>query len=115
MSCGEHHELDCEAALARLYDYVDNCIEMPDRERIAHHLQECRGCFDEFAAEQLVKIIVARSCCQSAPPELRSRVVTRIESMAMPGSMAQLRGLSAQGPMLSGMPPDDHGLVDPLS
>lgn len=112
MSCGDPHDLDCAAALARLYDYIDNCIDVPDRDRIAAHLQECHGCFDEFAAEQLVKAIVARSCCQSAPPELRSRLVTRIESMTVLGPVAQPPGSAGSGfgPAASGF-----GLVDPLN
>lgn len=122
MSCGDPHDLDCEAALARLYDYIDNCIEVPDRDRIAEHLLECRGCFDEFAAEQLVKSIVARSCCQSAPAELRMRLVTRIESMCEGASQHPALGdyispthvSPTQVSPAQGRPGAGFGLIDPL-
>jgi len=78
MSCGNPHELDCSEALAHLYEFIDGEIGPVDRARIAAHLQECGPCLGEFDVERVVKALVARSCCQVAPDELRARVVAQV-------------------------------------
>lgn len=78
MSCGNPHELDCRDALARLYEYIDGEVGPGDHDRIEHHLEECGPCWAEFDLEVLVKAVVARSCWDHAPRQLRSQVLARI-------------------------------------
>jgi anti-sigma factor (TIGR02949 family) len=85
MSCGNPHELDCGEALAHLYEFIDGEIGPGDRARIAQHLDECAPCLQEFDVERIVKAIVARSCCQAAPGELRSRVLAQIVTVRVSG------------------------------
>ncbi len=81
MSCGNPHELDCGEALDHLYEFLDGEIGPPDHARIAAHLQECGPCLAEFDVERIVKAVVARSCCQAAPAQLRARLLAEIVSV----------------------------------
>jgi anti-sigma factor (TIGR02949 family) len=81
MSCGNPHELDCRAALDHLYEFLDGEVAPTDHEQIAQHLQECGPCLAEFDVERVVKALVARSCCEVAPSQLRSRLVAELASV----------------------------------
>ncbi len=84
MSCGNPHELDCRDALDRLYEYIDDEVDSADHDVIAHHLEECGPCLAEFDLEVLVKVVVARSCCDHAPSKLRDRVISEISARLRP-------------------------------
>ncbi|MGB7983152.1 MAG: mycothiol system anti-sigma-R factor [Candidatus Nanopelagicales bacterium] len=81
MSCGNPHELDCGEALEHLYEFLDGEVGELDHDRIATHLQECGPCLAEFDVERIVKAVVARSCCQVAPAQLRARLHAQIVSV----------------------------------
>ena len=81
MSCGNHHDLDCGDALNHLYEFIDGEVGPVDHDKIAQHLQECGPCLQEFDVERIVKAVVARSCFQAAPAELKIRVLAQIESV----------------------------------
>lgn len=71
-------DVDCGEVLEAVYLYLDGEIETPDIDRIRHHLDECSPCLHEFGIEREVKMLVARSCCETAPGELRDAVMERI-------------------------------------
>jgi mycothiol system anti-sigma-R factor len=53
-----------------------------DCESIRQHLDECSPCLREFGLEEAVKRLVAKHCgCDSAPSELRSKVLVRIRRL----------------------------------
>jgi anti-sigma factor (TIGR02949 family) len=81
MSCGNHHDLDCQEALDHLYEFLDGEVAPTDHDQIAQHLQECGPCLEEYDVERIVKTIVARSCCEVAPAQLRSRLVAELASV----------------------------------
>lgn len=83
MSCGNPHELDCREALAHLYEFIDGEVGPVDKQRIAQHLEECGPCLQEFDVERIVRAVVARSCCQAAPSELRARIVAQIVTVQL--------------------------------
>jgi len=72
------HEVDCGEVLEAVYLYLDGEIDAEDLGRIRHHLDECSPCLREFGIEREVKILVARSCAETAPENLRQAVVQRI-------------------------------------
>jgi anti-sigma factor (TIGR02949 family) len=80
MSCGNPHELDCGDALGHLYEFIDGEIGPEDHDRIRHHLDECGPCLQEYDVERIVRALVARSCCEHAPLELRAKVMAEIVS-----------------------------------
>jgi anti-sigma factor (TIGR02949 family) len=81
MSCGDPHDLDCASALEHLYEYLDGEDGPIEGHRIAQHLHECSPCLAEYDVERIIKSLVARSCGQHAPSQLRARVVSELASM----------------------------------
>ena len=45
------------------------------------HLDDCAPCLEEYDVQRAVKTIVARSCAESAPDELRERVKVRLRQV----------------------------------
>ena len=79
MSCGNHHDTDCREVLDRVFEYLDNEMGELDCAKIKQHLEECGPCLQEYDLDQALKALIRRSCaCESAPDELRTRVLTRI-------------------------------------
>ena len=74
MSCGKHHDVDCNEILDRVYVFIDHELDNASSEQIQSHLDECGPCLREVDLERLVKALVARSCHERAPVELRQRV-----------------------------------------
>ena len=81
MSCGDPHDTHCAEALARMVFFIDNELAEADNATIQHHLDECAPCVDVYALERAVKALVARSCAEHAPEELRQRVLMRIREV----------------------------------
>jgi mycothiol system anti-sigma-R factor len=83
MSCGEPHETDCAEILERVYVFLDG--EMTDGPPayavVEEHLDECAPCLRKYDLERVVKALVARSCAEHAPAELRQRVLSRIREI----------------------------------
>ncbi len=81
MSCGDPHETPCSEVLEQVYLYLDGeCVEH-DREHVRIHLDECAPCLRKYGLEQAVKALVARSCAERAPLDLRDRVLLRIQQV----------------------------------
>ncbi len=83
MSCGKHHDVDCSQILERVYVFIDDELETADCRQIQEHLDECGPCLREVDLERLVKALVARSCHESAPVELRQRVMFSIRQVQL--------------------------------
>ena len=81
MSCGEPHETPCSEVLEKVYLYLDGEAETHDTEHIRIHLDECSPCLRKYGLEQAVKALVARSCAEQAPVELRERVMFRLQQV----------------------------------
>jgi mycothiol system anti-sigma-R factor len=45
------------------------------------HLDSCNPCLERYDLQRTVKSVVARSCSESAPDELRQRVLLRIREV----------------------------------
>ncbi|MCW2501603.1 MAG: rsrA [Frankiales bacterium] len=81
MSCGEPHETPCSEVLEKVYLYLDGEADSHDREHIRIHLDECAPCLRKYGLEQAVKALVARSCAETAPVDLRDRVLLKIQQV----------------------------------
>jgi mycothiol system anti-sigma-R factor len=81
MSCGKHHDVDCKQILDRVYVFIDRELDHASSEQIQTHLDECGPCLREVDLERLVKALVARSCSERAPIELRQRVMFSIRQV----------------------------------
>ena len=81
MSCGDPHETPCSEVLETVYLYLDGECEDHSREHVRLHLEECAPCLRKYGLEQAVKALVARSCAEQAPTDLRDRVMLRIQQV----------------------------------
>jgi mycothiol system anti-sigma-R factor len=81
MSCGKHHDVDCSEILDRVYVFIDRELDDASSQQIQTHLEECGPCLQEVDLERLVKALVARSCTERAPVELRQRVMFSIRQV----------------------------------
>jgi mycothiol system anti-sigma-R factor len=82
VSCGNPHDIDCREVIEQVYLYLDG--EMADDEcaHIRQHLDECSPCLREYGVDQDIKALIARKCgCDTAPSELRVRVLARLQSV----------------------------------
>jgi mycothiol system anti-sigma-R factor len=84
VSDAEHHDdIDCEKLLGQVFFYIDQELDDEATERIRRHIGECAPCLDEVAIERMVKKLIARSCKEQAPIELRQRVVFSIRQVQL--------------------------------
>lgn len=72
---------DCADYLERIVYFLDNELDEADCDIVQQHLDECGPCLDKYDLQKTVKIIVARSCNESAPRALRERVMLEIREV----------------------------------
>jgi mycothiol system anti-sigma-R factor len=92
MSCGGEHDKDCAEILARMEFFIDHELEDADVHEIQRHLDECGPCLADYGIERTVKALVARSCCDPAPRDLRERVLVRIREVHVQVTETRLDG-----------------------
>jgi mycothiol system anti-sigma-R factor len=74
----DEHEVDCGDVIEAVYLYLDGELDGESLEHIRQHLDECSPCLREYGIEREVKVLIARSCSETAPASLRNSVVDRI-------------------------------------
>jgi mycothiol system anti-sigma-R factor len=47
--------MECEQALAHIFELIDHELEGEEREAMQHHLDTCRSCFSRMEFEQRLK------------------------------------------------------------
>jgi len=72
---------DCSAVIDRVFFFIDNELDQADCSQIQQHLDECGPCLEEYNLERTVKALVARSCPEQAPEQLREKVLLRIREV----------------------------------
>lgn len=66
---------NCRDALETLYRFLDGELTADKRRAIERHLEECSPCLRAFDFEAELKAVVARSCRDQVPENLRRRIV----------------------------------------
>jgi len=75
----EPHDIDCEEALERLYDYLDGELTEVRREEVRRHLELCAPCLKRATFESAyVRFLEARVRARGAPDHLRRRILERL-------------------------------------
>jgi mycothiol system anti-sigma-R factor len=74
----DHTGDECADYLERIVYFLDNELDEADCSAVQHHLDECGPCLEKYDLQRTVKSVVARSCAESAPEELRQRVMVQI-------------------------------------
>lgn len=71
--------IDCDATVRRLWDYLDEELDVQRAEEIAQHLRDCAACREHFAfAEHFLAALHQHWPVSSEPASLRERVVARL-------------------------------------
>jgi anti-sigma factor (TIGR02949 family) len=77
------NRLDCDEAMAHLYDYLKREITADLAAEVRRHLEHCRDCFHHARFEENFLIMLetraTRTCC---PGEVRSRIVAALRAEA---------------------------------
>ena len=72
---------DCAEFLEQIVYFLDNELDDADCAAVRLHLDSCNPCLVKYDLERTVKALVARSCAEPAPMELRQRVLLQIRQV----------------------------------
>jgi mycothiol system anti-sigma-R factor len=72
---------ECADFLERIMRLIDNELEEGDCAVVRAHIDTCNPCLERYDLQRTVKAIVARSCSETAPTELRERVRIQIQQI----------------------------------
>ena len=70
----------CEKARRELEEYLRNEFCKTAHDDIREHLDGCPGCRDEALVSRTLTEVLARSCKEAAPEELRDLVLARLRA-----------------------------------
>ena len=74
---------DCADFLERIVYFLDNELDEADCSAVRLHLDSCNPCLEKYDLQRTVKSVVARSCHEAAPDELRQRVLLQIRQVTV--------------------------------
>jgi mycothiol system anti-sigma-R factor len=72
---------ECADFLEQIVYFLDNELDQADCSAVRLHLDSCNPCLEKYDLQRTVKAVVARSCTEAAPEELRNRVLLRIREV----------------------------------
>ena len=89
MSQHEHEHLhgeepsnaECADFLERIVRLIDNELEEGDCAIVRAHIDSCSPCLERYDLQRTVKAVVARSCGEKAPDDLREKVRIQIQQI----------------------------------
>ena len=76
----DNHE-SCADFLDRIVYLLDNELDAGEIREVRLHLDECAPCLERYDVQRTIKTIVARSCTESAPDDLRQRVIVQLRQI----------------------------------
>ena len=71
----------CADFLDRIVYLLDNELDAGEIREVKMHLDECAPCLERYDVQRTIKTIVARSCAESAPDDLRQRVIVQLRQI----------------------------------
>lgn len=90
---GDINAVPCTQVLLSLSAYIDSEPAAIDANIIHNHLEICPPCLAEVQMLQLLKTVVARSCCPDPAPErVRTRVLAQITRIQVQIARSEPRG-----------------------
>ena len=72
---------ECADFLERIVRLIDNELEAGDCAVVRAHIDSCSPCLERYDLQRTVKAVVARSCSEAAPNDLRQRVMVQIREV----------------------------------
>lgn len=76
----DHTPIDCEQALAHIFDFIDHELDAHERAAMEHHLHTCKGCFSRAEFERRLKAKLG-GLRQRAAPGAHARLEKLIRSL----------------------------------
>jgi anti-sigma factor (TIGR02949 family) len=70
----ETEKIECEEAIRRMLEYLDNELDQNTNELLETHLHTCRSCFSRLEFEQLLKQMVNTVPKEKIPQYLKDRI-----------------------------------------
>jgi mycothiol system anti-sigma-R factor len=83
-SHGAHEEVsaaECADYLEQIVYFIDNELDEADCSAVRAHLDSCNPCLAKYDLQRTVKQVVARSCSETAPGELRAKIMVRLQQV----------------------------------
>ena len=74
-------KINCEQAVMRFNDFMDNYLKGDSRKELMNHISECRHCYERFEFEQLIKSKVGQLSKSSKDTTLIHRIEKMITSL----------------------------------
>ncbi|UDY24682.1 mycothiol system anti-sigma-R factor [Nocardioides sp. Kera G14] len=71
-------EHECEDFIEQIVYLLDNELDGADCDAVRKHLDTCNPCLERYDVQRTIKAVVARSCSEVAPGELRAKVMLRL-------------------------------------
>lgn len=72
---------NCSEKLKSIYESLDGALSCEDLEELNAHLSECEHCAKEYDLECVIRSVVKRTCCETAPSDLKSKIKARIDTI----------------------------------
>lgn len=76
----EVQSINCEQAVARFNDYMDNYLKGRSRKELLKHFSECKHCMERFEFEQLLKSKI-HGLSDSENPAMKENIEKLIASL----------------------------------
>jgi mycothiol system anti-sigma-R factor len=73
----------CADFLDRIVYLLDNELDAGEIREVKLHLDECAPCLERYDVQRTIKTIVARSCHEAAPDDLRQRVIVQLREISV--------------------------------
>ncbi len=72
--------MNCEDALKKLFDVVDQEVTQADKKEIVEHLEHCRHCMSRYDFEKMFKTFVAEKACIDCDSEkLKNKILEKLD------------------------------------
>ena len=72
---------ECTAFIERIVYFLDNELAEDDVVEVRLHLDGCGPCHELYDVQRAIKTLVARSCAERAPDELKAKVLVRLREV----------------------------------
>jgi mycothiol system anti-sigma-R factor len=72
---------ECADYLEQIVYFIDNELDEADCSAVREHLDSCNPCLAKYDLQRTVKQVVARSCSETAPGELRAKIMLRLQQV----------------------------------
>lgn len=76
----DHEHGNCEETLVELYTFLDGEMNVEQRVRIQHHLDDCGDCLEAFDFEAELRLVIAQKCQDPCPDQLRERIAQALHA-----------------------------------